>query len=277
MPAQVCDVWEATRIAYQSVARRKHATIWGEKTHCGYASRMAERFPDARFIFLWRDLHDVMDSIALAALTERFYRKAGMTKRVLLGIEKLRRTCDTLKAQGTPIHEVYYEEITTNTPECMQHICQFLEIPFERRMTSLEGADRSAIQGGERQHHALVRSDRIVRQAEHDQFVSSALRHKLDRYACRWMRSVDAKWQKYQRQLPESGRPTGLVEIWCDRIIYQSLLCWDEMVKVIYALLPLAFARSLRCWFRQPRDTSDYSRRSNESLEQPVLLETISL
>src|ERR1700757_2296899 len=31
MPARVPNVWEATRIVYQSVARRKQAAIWGEK------------------------------------------------------------------------------------------------------------------------------------------------------------------------------------------------------------------------------------------------------
>src|SRR5215470_7057400 len=32
LPAQVADAWEATRVVYQEVSRRKQATIWGEKT-----------------------------------------------------------------------------------------------------------------------------------------------------------------------------------------------------------------------------------------------------
>src|SRR5271167_4636820 len=79
MPARVSNVWEATRVVYQSVARRKQAAIWGEKTpqwyHC--ALRIAEKFPDASFIFLWRDMQAVMGSIVRAAVTERLFRKEG--------------------------------------------------------------------------------------------------------------------------------------------------------------------------------------------------------
>ena len=77
MPVHVSDAWEAARIVYPQVARRKRATIWGEKTPHAYHGvlRMAENFPDARFIFLWRDMNAVMESIARAALAERFFRK----------------------------------------------------------------------------------------------------------------------------------------------------------------------------------------------------------
>lgn len=251
LPANVSNAWEATRIVYQEVARRKQATIWGEKTPHWYDCplHMAEKFPSARFIFLWRDMNAVMESISRAALTERFFRKAGMATRALIGNEKLRQACDVLKSRGRPVHEVNYEDLTSNTSKCMRQICLFLELPFESRITSLEGADRSAICSG--QHHAMVRSERVVAQRKEADFLSPALKAKVNRYICRWRRCYDGKWPKYPLQLPESTRPPSVIELWCDWITYQVALCRDKMIAVIYAVMPIDLARWLRCWLRQ--------------------------
>jgi len=251
MPVSVSDAWEAARIVYQQVARRKNATIWGEKTPHAYDGilPLADKFPDARFIFLWRDMNAVMESIWRAALTERFFRKAGIANRALIGNEKLRRACDVLKSRQRPIHEVNYEDLTSNTSECMRQICLFLELPFESRITSLQGAERSAIFSG--QHHALVRGERVVGQRKQVGLLSPALRAKINRYNCRWKRRYEGKWPKYPLQLSEGSRPPGTVELWRDRIIYYVVQCQDKMVAVIYAVVPINLARRLRCWLRQ--------------------------
>jgi len=251
LPANVSSAWEATRIVYQTVARRKQATIWGEKTPHWYDCplRMAEKFPDASFIFLWRDMNAVMESICRAALSERFFKKAGFANRALIGNEKLRQACDALKGQGRPVHEVNYEDLTSNTSECMRQICRFLEVPFESRTTSLEGADRSAIAAGP--HHAMVRGDRVVGQRTQDQLLSPALQAKINRYVCRWQRRYDGTWPKYPVRLPEGTRPPGRVELWCDWITYQGTRCRDKTVAAIYAVVPIGLARRLRCWLHQ--------------------------
>jgi len=251
MPANVSNAWEATRIVYKEVAHRKQATIWGEKTPhwSDRPLRMADKFPDARFIFLWRDMNAVMESIWRAAQTDRFFRKAGFAKRVLIGHEKLRQACDVLKSRRRPVHEMNYEDLTSNTSACMRQICGFLDIPFESRITSLEGADRSAICSGE--HHAMVRGDRVVRQRKQANLLSPALQAKISRYICRWKLRYDGKWPKYPLQLSGGTRPPSLVELWRDRIIYQLVLCRDKMVALIYALVPIELARWLRGWVRQ--------------------------
>ncbi|HEV2731855.1 MAG TPA: sulfotransferase [Terriglobales bacterium] len=251
MPANVADAWEATRVVYQEVARRKQATIWGEKTPHWYDSPlpMAKRFPDARFIFLWRDMNAVLRSIASAARNDRFFRKAGFTEKVLLGNENLRRACEALKAKNRPVHEVNYEDLTTDPAESMQQICQFLEIPFEENMTSLEGADRSAIASGP--HHDIVRSDTIIRERKQTDILTPALRAKIGRYICRWKRLYDGKWPKYPDVLPAGTRPPSFLEIWRDQIFYQAVLCRDRLVAVIYAIVPMKVARGLRFWVWQ--------------------------
>jgi hypothetical protein len=246
MPSQVSDVWEATRIVYQGVARRKQATIWGEKTpqwyHC--ALRMAERFPDASFIFLWRDMQAVMASIARAAETERLFRKVGFANRALLGNEKLRQACDELKARGRQVHEVNYEDLTSNTSECMQQICQFLKLPFEPQLTTLEGSDLAALTRG--QHHATVQSKRISGPRKHAHILSQAAAAKAERYICYWKQRYGGKWPKYPLELPMGTRPPSLFERWHDRITYERLLLWDKIVIVVYAIAPLGLARLWR-------------------------------
>jgi hypothetical protein len=246
MPARVSNVWEATRIVYQSVAQRKGATIWGEKTpqwyHC--ALRTAEKFPDASFIFLWRDMQAVMGSITRAAVTERLFRKEGFANRALVGNQKLRQACDALKARGRLVHEVDYEDLASNTAECMQQICAFLKLPFEPQLTSLEGTDLTALTKG--QHHASVRSNQIVGPRKHADVLPQATADKSERYICYWKQRYSGQWPKYPLELPQGARPASLVERWRDQFTYQRLLLWDKIVIVIYSITPLVMARLWR-------------------------------
>lgn len=253
MPARVSDVWQATRIVYQEVALRKHATIWGEKTPHWYDCpvRKAAKFPDARFIFLWRDLHAAIGSMTRAAITHPFFRKTSLPKKTILGNEKLREACDALRMEGRPVHEVNYEDLTSNTSDCMRQICKFLEIPFESNITSLQGADRSSISQGESEHHALVHGDRIIGQRIQADILSPAMKAKITRYICRWKRRY-GEWPKYPLQLPGSTAPPNLVELWFDRITCEAAQYWDNAVKLGYALTPIAL---IRLWRDRPRPT----------------------
>ena len=250
MPASVPDAWEATRVVYQQIARRKQATIWGEKTPHWFDCplHMAEKFPDARFIFLWRDPNAVLRSIAGASRNDRFFKKAGFTQRVLLGTENLRKACDALATQGRPVHEVSYEDLTSDTPGCMQQICAFLKIPFEERMTSLEGADRSAVSSGE--HHAMVRGNRVVGSRKRAEVLAPDLQAKISRYVCRWKQRYSNEWPKYPQVLPAVARPPSALELWQDRLFYRAALARDGFVALIYAVVPMGLARGLRSWLR---------------------------
>ena len=272
MPTQVSDVWEATRIVYQSVARRKQATIWGEKTPHWYDDplRKANKFPDARFIFLWRDLNAVIGSMARAAITHRFFRKPSLAKKVILGNERLREACDALKAQGRYVYEVNYEDLTSNTSEYMQQICQFLEVPFEPGVASLEGADRSAIAGGELEHHAMVQSDRIVSRRKQAEVLSPAMRDKIGRYISRWKKCYGTRWPKYPLDSPKGIKPPSPLELWCDRITCQGFTYWDSAVTLSYAIAPMALARWWRALNRQRGPKADRSRQPNEQPIRPA-------
>jgi hypothetical protein len=254
MPATVSNVWEATRIVYQSVARRKQAIVWGEKSPRWYDSplQLTRKFPDARFIFLWRDPNRVIDSIVRAAATERSFGKAGLAREVLVGTERLKHACDLLRRQGRPVHEINYEDLTGNPEFCMRQICEFLRIPFENQMTSLEGADRSAIFPGE--CHTLVKGDRIVDQGGTKQMLSPALQAKIARYICRWKRSPGGAWPKYPVAVVEGVKPTPWLELWLDRITDELLLLWGKIaIVLLHQIRPLFYPKK---YVRDPKVAS---------------------
>jgi hypothetical protein len=251
LPAHVRDVWEATRIVYQEISRRKQAIIWGEKTPHWYHNplQMANHFPDASFVFLWRDLNAVLGSIEDAARRERFFQKPGFTERVLLGSQNLREACDALKSQGRSVHEVNYEDLISKPLESMQQMCTFLGIPFEENTTSLSGADRSAIASGP--HHSMVRGNRIVSQKKRVHMLPPKVKAKVNRYARLWRQRYNGKWPAYPLALPDSTPLPSFFELLRDKIFYQCFVSWDQLVSLIYSAVPIDFARSLRAWLRQ--------------------------
>jgi hypothetical protein len=252
MPAQVRDLWQATRLVYQDVARRKGATIWGEKSPRWYDSplRRAERFPDARFIFLWRDIHSVIASAARAAETEPSFRKfVERPAALLVGNERLKRACDLLRARGRQVHEVNYEDLTSDPADCMKRICQFLEVPFEKRVTSLEGGDRSAIRRGD--IHSLVRGDRIVGKRTRVRVLPLEVRSKIDRYICQWKQRY-VGWPQYPLLLAGGTRPVSSFELLRDRLVDQAWLTWDKLsVILLHQVRPLVYPKK---YVRRPEE-----------------------
>lgn len=256
LPAQVPDAWEAARVVYREAAKRKPAAVWGEKTpHWSDCPlQLASKFPEARLIFLWRDVHFILESILHAGRSDRFFGKSGFAERVLFGNEKLKQAFDLLKAQDRLVLDVNYEELTVNTRDCMAQICDFLEIPFEDSVVSLVGASRSAINVGG--HHDRVRTNAIRRQTSPAEILSPALRSKIDRYICRWKNRYGPEWPKYPLQVTQEARPVGAVERWCDWTKYQLALSRDRTVQAIYGLLPIGYALRLRGWLHQRSRTS---------------------
>jgi len=252
MPEHVPDLWQATRIVYQDVARRNGAVIWGEKSPRWFDAPLprAEKFPDARFIFLWREMRSLMASAARASQTEPSFRKLIARPSVLLvGNERLKKACDVLRARGRRVHEVNYEDLTSDTADCMKRICQFLEVPFEQRVTSLEGGDRSAIRRGD--IHALVRGDRIVGQRTQPQVLEAEVRAKIDRYICRWKQRY-AGWPRYPEALSADTRPASSFELWRDRAVDEIRLTWNKLFTILlHQVRPLVYPKR---YVRRPEE-----------------------
>jgi hypothetical protein len=249
LPANIADLKSAVREVYVEYARQKKgATIWGCKSPTYYDSiaRLGRTFPNARFVIIWRDLHDVCRSIRKAAEQPTYFRRRGMLLRAMMGYHDMKVQCDWLVSHGLPVYEIYYEDLVSDSEATIRGICEFLQIPFDPRMITLKGADRSAIEDAT--HHSLVKTERIVKPKKNKPpTLPTALEAKIDRYLFSWRKQYGGAWPRYPRSLNgEAGGPS----IWersRDQLAYRGLRMWHHSIPVIFSLVPM------RAWYAYSR------------------------
>jgi hypothetical protein len=221
------------------------AAIYGDKSpnYFDALPQLADDFPNARFIVIWRDLADTCSSIIRAAKGSSFFAKRGITDRALIGYRRLKRDCDTLTRRGALLHQIQYEEMIQSPESVMQGVCSFLQIPFDPVMTTLEGADRSAIY--EAPQHAGVKSGRIRLERPREEVLPANLRAKIARYIILWNRESGGVWPIYPR-LPEAATPPSLLERVRDEAYFRILRAFDHFTAWVYCYAPITWLRSYR-------------------------------
>ena len=251
IPDNIANPRAAAQAVGTEYARQEGAAIWGDKSPNYYDSlpRLLWDFPAARFVIIWRDPTAICRSILHAAEESPWFAKKGMILRGLLGCRELKRGCDQLLASGAHVHQIQYEELIRNAEGTMRGICEFLQVPFEPRMTSLEDADRSAIANGE--HHALAKGASIVSSADRSEVLSVDLKKKIDRYICLWREEYHGSWPTLAHPEKLSSETPSLWERLSDRILYRSLRVWDRAVVFIYGLAPLWLLKGYRAFKQQ--------------------------
>jgi hypothetical protein len=239
-------VGAATEAAYRSYAQAKGAVIWGEKSPnwCDDVSSVARDFPAARFIVIWRSPLSIARSIARAAEQEPFFQKRGTMLRALLGCERLKRECDRLLQAGVPLHQLRYEDMVRNPEGSMQAICDFLQIPFDPRMATLEGANRSTIDSGAQ--HEMVMGGQIVSKRDSKEVLPSETKEKILRYLRLWQDRYGDNWLLLKGWAVEPGDRPGSWERFRDELLYRLLRALDFAVVAIYAYSPLWLLRAYR-------------------------------
>jgi len=240
IPDSVEDLPSAVRAVYGQYARRKGAAIWGGKSPNYYDSmdRLAEEFPEAQFIVIWRDPADICRSILRAAENDTWFSKRGITHRALFGLERMKQECDRLVSSGVSVHQINYEDLIYHPAELMRGICRFLAIPFDERMTSLEGADRSAIYEGE--HHEGVKSEKIAGKKRRPEVLPPALKRKIQRYTSFWRTQYGGTWPPASADLQdEPVKVPGRLERGKDRLFFRAFRALDAAVVYIYCFAPL--------------------------------------
>lgn len=247
IPANLCDQKAAFETVYKEYARRKGAHFWGDKSP-NYYDRMndlAREFPGSRFIVVWRNPADTCRSMLRAAASgSSYFQKKGMTHRALLGYHKFRVEYGKLLARGVPTYAIDYERLTSDPAGVMRGICDFLGIPFDPKMSSLEGADRSALYGGE--HHAFVRGERIVARSERPESLSAHLKCKIARYISLWHGQYDDDWPAFHdSRNGDPGKP-GVFEKAFDQLLYRCLRILDSFTVWVYSFAPLEALQKYR-------------------------------
>jgi hypothetical protein len=234
--------------------QKKGATIWGCKspTYFDSLARLGRTFPNARFVIIWRDLHDICRSIRKAAEQPTYFRRRGMLLRAMIGYHDMKVQRDWLVSNGLPVHEIYYEDLVSDSEATMRGICEFLQIPFDPRMTTLQGADRSAIDDSS--HHTLVRAEKIFKPKKNRSARRTVLEAKIDRYLFMWRKQYGEAWPRYPKSLDGEAEGPSMWERSRDRLAYQGLRIWHHTIPVIFSLVPM------RAW-------SAYSRFRGRSFE----------
>jgi hypothetical protein len=194
IPEDITDLPEAFRAVAQQYAGQKGANVWGCKSPTYYdcMTEFADFYPEAKFIVIWRDPADVCRSIVRAAVKSPWFARPGMDLRAIMGYRRMKHGADELERRGASIYQLQYDDLVREPEKTLHAICEFIGIPFDSKMTSLEGADRSAIYNGE--HHAGVKSSSIVSKRERPEVLSPDLKAKVERYVVYWRKQSGGTW-----------------------------------------------------------------------------------
>ena len=248
---------------YCTFAEGKGATYWGEKSP-SYTTRLRQltaRYPEARFILLWRDPAEVYRSVRFAALKSVFFGRRGMLHRVIYWQEQMIRQAGELIKTGARVHHTHYADLIAHPESVCRGLCEFLGIKFNPRMLDLANAELSAVYSAP--HHDHLRAGVIERRQLPDQIVTPAAARILQRYQARWNRLSNA-WQK--REHATAGPPEPF---WFERLYRRSLGSWlatgDTLKRVIFEFLPLPWLRvyrQLKAWYCGPRTLQSEGRLS---------------
>ena len=239
IPENTVGLPNAFREVAQQYARKKGATVWGCKSPSYYdcMNQLADWFPDAKFIVIWRDPADVCRSIVRAAKKSPWFARPGMDLRALLGCRRMKEEADELVRRGAAIHQLQYDDLVREPVAALTAICDFIGVPFDPRMNSLEGADRSAIYNGD--HHSMVKSSSIVADRERPEVLSPELKRKIERYIVFWRKQSDGHWP-VNAAVSDGTKAASWLERTRDRARHGLLRSVDLTVPILYSVVPIA-------------------------------------
>ncbi len=249
IPSQVAGLHAATELAYRQYSGD---AIWGCKspTYHDAMEQLARDFPAARFIVIYRNPADICRSIVRAGRKASWFSRSGMTLRALLGYAEMKKGADRIAANGMQVHLLQYEELVREPEGVLRGICDFLQVPYDPRMVSLENAERSAIY--EADHHANVKGKKIRPSGPREEVLSPALKRKIVRYSHLWREKYDGAWPMFaEPETANAGNPNWLERL-SDFLLYRSYKTFDQMILLLYCFAPISWLRMYREMKRPP-------------------------
>ncbi len=233
------------------------AAVFGEKSPDYFDSlqMLAREFSGARFIIIWRNPADICRSIIRARKGSSFFSKPGIAHRAILGCHKLKQECDALLAQKIPVHQIQYEEMVQNSTRVMTGVCDFLGIPFDPRMCSLHGSDRSAIYEGS--HHELVKQEEILASTKRQEVLPPRRKRKIDRYVSYWKKQYGGTWPQYPESQPSASGYPGAAQRFLDDLLFRSLRILDGFTAFVYCYAPIGWLDRYRSFKRRRYQSAD--------------------
>jgi hypothetical protein len=268
IPATVPDLPTGAMAVWKEHAAGR--AVMGEKSPNYFDSLqiLSREFPDARFIVIWRDLGDICRSIVRAGKGSSFFSKPGIVHRAIIGYHRLKVGCDALVSQRIPLHQIQYEEMVQDSTRVMTGVCEFLGIPFDSRMCSLEGSDRSAIYEGA--HHEQVKREKIRSSTERKEVLSPCLKRKIGSYVFYWKRKYSNAWPRYPKSEQQVFESPSATERLLDNLLFRGLRILDGFTAFVYCYAPIGWLHRYRT-FRTRR-----YRNAEADSEQPGLAQSSS-
>jgi len=245
IPENITDLPSAFRALAEQYAQKKGATIWGCKSPSYYdcMNMLADWYPAAKFIVIWRDPADVLRSIVRAANKASWFARPGTDLRALLGYRRMKQEADQLERRGASIYQLQYDDLVRDPKSALTDICGFIGIRYDPRMASLEGADRSAVYSGE--HHSGVKSSTIQAQGQRPEVLSPELKAKIERYVVHWRRESNGQWPLNAAVSDGTPAASGF-ERTTDRMRHRVVRLRDEIVPFFYAFTPVSVWQKYR-------------------------------
>lgn len=244
----ITDFSTAFTEAHQQFARQKGASVWGDKSPNYYdrIREIANAFPGAKFIIVWRNPEHVVNSVVRAGHGgSPYFAKRGAALRGLLGHQILKKQVDWLVDHNQALLQINYEELISETPSIMRTVCEFLGIPYFDELSTLTGADRSAIYEFGGTHHTLVKGDQIVT-AGRPNALDNNLRLRVAGYMAFWRKQYAGKWPAFPKiTSKDDAAPPALQRI-TDSLAYFALRAFDKFTALAFCFLPVALLSGYR-------------------------------
>lgn len=243
LSSRVRSLGEAFEVAGREFAAQHGKQRWGCKSPSYFdrLDRLAKEFPGARFVVVWRDPEEICRSARKAAVSGTsglWFARPGTDHKSVFASEVLKKQVDKLLAQGASVYQIHYRDLVGDTPNVMRRLCEFLGVPFDPAVKSLNTADRSAVFKGA--HHTLARSSAIVSTESRHEALPPKLAGKIARYRAYWKARDGEEWLLSQRfGVTNAGQPS-FWERATDRLMYLALRTWDLVPRVAFSILPLS-------------------------------------
>ena len=252
---------------YRVFSEGKNKPLFGEKSpfYCMHLRSLVRRYPEGRFILIWRDPTEIYRSVLRAGRKKRFFRRRGIMSRLIFYQEQMIQQAAELELAGVRLCHVTYTDLTENTEDACRRICRYLEIEFDEKMLDLASADLTAVFPGP-EHDHLRRGKIERRQFANEtevEIMAPAVRKRLQRFGARWRR-LQSQWLGYQTGAADAPEPSTLERLNC-KIAGAFFRTVDGGKRVLFEFLPLAWLRTYRLtkkWLLAKRAALPADRRS---------------
>ncbi len=132
----------AVSAPFVAYAEREGKTRWGDKTpaYIEHIDRLAEIWPDARFVHLIRDGRDVALSVMKVPFGPNNAWAAAHS-----WADAIRRGHRAAERHPGRVLEIRYEDLVSEPAETVAAVCAFLELEYAPDMLAIEQTDRSKV------------------------------------------------------------------------------------------------------------------------------------